>query len=311
MHPIRTITSSALRAAVSRHPVVSFLIVALPLVFAVVTVPALAQYDVLPGKGLPEKLGLTMEEAASFLLVLVIFGTALAVTAVAEGNEGVRILLRRTTRWRVALRWWLFAVLAMPTATILLATAMGDHATLPTPSVLAGEAVAFTVAFLAANLGEEGTWAGFMQTHLERRHAFLTAAVITAVPFALVHMPLRVITGEATTVGELAVSFVGLFIFAIFFRTLIGAVARGASNSVLLAAVTHTFFNRSSNLGGIVDDILTGPNRQIAALVAAVVLTVGLGLLVRRRLTRAYRRKLDAAERATLPTAHAHVRSAG
>jgi membrane protease YdiL (CAAX protease family) len=276
----------------------------------VATVPALAQYDVLPGKDLPGKVGLTMEEAASFLLVVVIFGTALAVTAAAEGAEGVRILFRRMTRWRVALRWWLFAILAMPVATVVLATAMGDHATIPAPSVLAGEAVAFTVAFLVANLGEEGTWAGFMQTHLERRHAFLTAAVLTAAPFALVHMPLRVISGEAKTVAELAVSFVVLFVFAVFFRTLIGSVARGASNSVLLAAVTHTFFNRSNNLGGIVDDILAGPNRQLAALSAAVVLSVALSLLTRHRLTRDYRRVLDDAEHAILPTAPSNVRSA-
>lgn len=309
MNSNQPVKSSRLRAAVTRHPVVTFLAVALPLVFLVVTVPALAQYDVLPGKTLPGKVGLTVEEAASFFLVLVIFGTALAVTAVTEGTEGVRILFRRMTRWRVALRWWLFAVLAMPATTLVFATLMGDHVTFPSPSVLGGEAVAFTVAFLAANFGEEGTWAGFMQTHLERSHGFLTAAVITAVPFALVHMPLRVITGEATTVGELAVSFVVLFVFASFFRTLMGGVARGAANSVLLAAVTHTFFNRSNNSGGLVDDFLTGPNRQVAALAAAVVLTVALSLLIRRRLTRAYRAELDAAEHTRQPTPGPDTRS--
>jgi membrane protease YdiL (CAAX protease family) len=309
MNSNQPVKSSGLRTAVTQHPVVTFLTVALPLVVLVLTVPALAQYDVLPGRTLPGRVGLTMEEAASFFLVLVIFGTALAVTAVAEGTVGVRILFRRMTRWRVAVRWWLFAVLAMPATTVLLATLMGDRVTVPSPSVLGGEAVAFTVAFLVANLGEEGTWAGFMQAHLERNHAFLTAAVVTAVPFSLVHLPLRVITGEATTVGELAVSFVVLFVFTSFFRALMGAVARGAANSVLLAAVTHTFFNRSNNSGGLVDDFLTGPNRQVAALAAAVVLTVTLSLLIRRRLTRAYRTELDAAEHITQSTPVPHARS--
>ena len=297
------------RGVVLRHPVASFLTVALPLSFAAMTVPALAAYDVVPGKDLPTAVGLTLEEAASFLLVLTIFGTALAVTAISEGTEGVRILFRRMIRWRVALRWWLFAVLAMPTGTVLLAVAMGDTAAVPAPSVLASEVVAFTVAFLAANLGEEGTWTGFMQTHLERRHAFLTAAIITAVPFALVHMPLRVITGESRTVSEVAVSFVVLFVFASVFRTLMGAVARGAANSVLLAAVTHTFFNRSNNLDGIVADALTGPNRQVAALATAVVLTVAVCLVSRRRLTRAHRVELDAAEHTSQPTPVLNARS--
>ena len=50
------------------------------------------------------------------------------------------------------------------------------------------------MAFALANLGEEGTWTGFMQTRLERRHNFFLVALVTAVPFAIVHLPLRVIT---------------------------------------------------------------------------------------------------------------------
>ena len=91
--------------------------------------------------------------------------------------------------------------------------------------------------------------------------------------------------------------------------TLRGAVARGAANSVLLAAVTHTFFNRSNNLDGIVADALTGPNRQVAALATAVVLTVAVCLVIRRRLTRAHRVELDAAEHTSQPTPVLNARS--
>ena len=143
--------------------------------------------------------------------------------------------------------------------------------------------MSIAVALLVANIWEEGTWLGFMQTRLERRHGFFAAAALTAVPFAAVHLPLRVINGSATTPAELISAFAILVVFCFFVRTLLGTVARGASNSVLLAAVTHTMFNRSNNGGGLGDDLLAGPNRQLAALMAAVLLTVVLVVVNRRR----------------------------
>ena len=78
----------------------------------------------------------------------------------------------------------------------------------------------------------------------------------------------------------------------------VGAVVRGAANSVLLAAVTHTFFNRSNNADGLAADILTGTQRQEAALLTALLLTAVLVMVLarRHRLSRTYRQCLDAAE---------------
>jgi hypothetical protein len=61
--------------------------------------------------------------------------------------------------------------------------------------------------------------------------------------------------------------------------------------------LTHTFFNRSNNTDGIAADLLPGgDSRQLAALLATVVLTVLLGLILRSKLSRSYRRELDEAE---------------
>jgi hypothetical protein len=108
---------SASRRLAARHPVAVFLFVALPASTAVISIPAMAAYDVIPGKHLPERVGLDLEETASLLLVTVLVATALTVTRLVDGHDGVRILLRRTTRWRVPLRWWLLAVTAMPAGT--------------------------------------------------------------------------------------------------------------------------------------------------------------------------------------------------
>jgi membrane protease YdiL (CAAX protease family) len=291
---------SAARRFVVRYPVTVFLSIALPASMAVLSIPAMAAYDVIPGRHLAESVGLSMEEAASLLLVAVLLTTVLAVTHLVDGREGVRILLRRMTRWQVPLRWWLLAVAGMPAGTIGLAVILGDEARPPTLGTVTTELVALLVAFLLANLGEEGTWSGFMQTRLEGRHTFLLVAFLTAVPFATVHLPLRVITREATTAGELLSTFVVLVLFCVFLRTLIGTVVRGAGNSVLLAAATHTFFNRSNNVDGIAADVLSGSHQQSAATLTTVLLAVTVAVVNRRRLTRAYRHRLDAAERTAL-----------
>lgn len=74
-------------------------------------------------------------------------------------------------------------------------------------------------------------------------------------------------------------------------------VMRGAVTSLLLVGLTHTVFNRSNDTDGVAADLLPGgDSRQLAARLATVVLTVVLGLVLRSKLSRSYRRQLDDAE---------------
>jgi membrane protease YdiL (CAAX protease family) len=276
--------------------VLGFLGIALPLSYALCTLPALAEYGVIPGRDLPQRIGIDLEEAASFGIVAVLFATVLYVTAVTEGRDGLRTLLRRMTRWRVHPGWWVLAVGVLPAATVALAVVLGDRARTPDAGTIAGEIGSLCYAFVAVNIWEEASWTAFLQTRLERRFRFLPAAALAALPFAAVHLPLRVITRESTTVASLLAAFGVLFVFAVFVRTLFATVGRGAANSVLLPAATHTFFNRSNNDDGVAADILVGDQRQSAALLVTVVLTVALAVLNRRRLRREYRRELDERE---------------
>jgi hypothetical protein len=119
---------------------------------------------------------------------------------------------------------------------------------------------------------------------------------LTAVAFAAVHVPLRIINGEATTLQTVGTAFLSLLVLGLIFRTLIGMVLRGAANSILLAAVTHTFFNRSNNIDGIAADLLEGGNQPIAALLATTLIAVVLGACLRSKLRKSYREALDQAE---------------
>ncbi len=214
-----------------------------------------------------------------------------------RGRRVVRQLFRQILRWRVGIGWWMVAIVALPMLTVITAVLLGDVSVLPSRNVLWREVLGILVAWLLINLWEEAAWAGFLQTRLERRHNFFLAAFLTGIPFAAIHMPLQVITGEVRTAIDFAVGFALLGVLVIFVRSLFGMVLRGAANSLLLVALTHAMFNRSNNTDGIAADILGGgDNRQIAALLATVVLAIALGLILRKKLSRAYRRELDEAE---------------
>ena len=291
---------TGLKAIVRRHPIAAFLLLALGSVYVLSIIPILMQYDVIPGKNFPVRLGIDMERFSAAVLTLLLFGSALLVTQLDGGRRAVRQLFRRMLRWKVGVGWWLAAVLALPLLTVMIAVLLGDSAVVPSGSVLWREVVGIAIAFLLINIWEEAAWAGFLQTRLERRHNFFLAALLTGIPFAAIHMPLQVITGQVRSAGDFAVGFGLLMVLVIFVRSLYGMVLRGAANSLLLVGLSHTMFNRSNNTDGIAADILRGgDSRQVAALLATVVLVVLLGLVLRSKLSRSYRRELDAAEERT------------
>jgi membrane protease YdiL (CAAX protease family) len=279
-----------------RFPLTVFLTIAIGLSYPLMSLAIMAQYGIIPGKALPQLIGLDMERAASTLLVLSLIAATFLTTALHGGRPAVQVLLRRMVRWRVRPVWWLVAVVALPTTTVVLAALFGDSVHVPSGGVIAREVLSITIALLLINLWEETAWAGFLQTRLEHRHNYFVAAAMTAVGFAAVHVPLRIINGQATTPQTVGTAFLSLLVLSLVFRSLIGMVLRGAANSILLAAVTHTFFNRSNNIDGIAADILEGSNQPIAALLATILTTIVLGICLRRKLRRSHRQALDEAE---------------
>jgi membrane protease YdiL (CAAX protease family) len=252
-----------------------------------------------------------MERAASLLTLLVaLFPAAVLVTAVEGGKSAVWMFFRRIFRWRIGLAWWLVVVGSLPALTVAIALMMGDSLRTPSARVLGGEVVGMMVAFLLINLWEEAAWAGFLQTRLERRHNLFVATLLTIIPFAAIHVPLRMING-ATTPAELAQAFLFLLILGVIVRPLMAIALRATGDSIFAVALLHTMFNRSNNIDGIAADLLSGPNRSTAALIATLLLTVAVGISVRRRLGRACRQELDTINSAGMGSSGASGTSIG
>jgi len=275
--------TDTLRRFAVRHPIALYLIIVFGLGVPLMFVPLLAARGIIPGASLPAMVGLDTEKAAALLMVLLaLFPAALIVSALEGGRPAVKELLGRAAIWRIGAGWWAFVLLALPVTTIVLALVMGDTFRPPTLATLGAELSGFFFGFLLVNLWEETSWAGFMQTRLERKYNLYQAAAITAIPFAGIHMPLQVING-VTDPMQLLTGFLLLAVLAIVVRSYFGLVKRGAATSLLAVGVAHTIFNRSNNSDGIAARLLEGSHRQLAALIATALLTIVLGVIQRRR----------------------------
>jgi membrane protease YdiL (CAAX protease family) len=252
-----------LRGLVAARPVAAFLGIAIGLTW----VPLILSIALL-GNAVP---GILAE-------LLILLGTAVLVTRAADGAPGVRHLFRQAIRWRVGAGWYVAAVLALPALTVLVAAATGTfHQPADGWAAVAGSYLLNTliVGALLGNVWEELAWTGVVQRRLMERHGLVTGSLLTAIPFALIHLPLAFADKGfgATAWPDVAVSWGVLLVVAPLFRLLVGIAYLGTGQSLLIVALLHASFNASEQSKLAVFD---GAWQQIAA---ATVLLVVLALL--------------------------------
>jgi uncharacterized protein len=274
----------------------AFLVMLFALAYPVMSLPALAAHGVIPDGWMPHFPGVNTERIAAFLLVFAaLLPTVLVMTWAVDGRAGVRALVRRVLRWRIGTRWWLLVLTGLPALTMAFALLFGDAlASVDVVPFVTIQILGLLVNLVLINMWEETAWAGFVQSRLERRHSLGVAAVLTAVPFALIHMPLHVI-GDFS-LGSLASALVSLLVVSVLVRLLIGVVLRGTRDSLLAVALLHTVFNRSNNDEGVVAGLLEGSARGLAGLLAVIVLATAVAITARRRLSRSVRLTMDSTE---------------
>jgi hypothetical protein len=84
-----------LKAVLQRRPLATFLLLALGSVYVLSVIPILMQYDVIPSKGFPSRLGLDVERFSAAGPTMLLFGSAVLVTYLDGGRRAVRQLFRR------------------------------------------------------------------------------------------------------------------------------------------------------------------------------------------------------------------------
>jgi uncharacterized protein len=282
-----------LRRFAARRPLTAFLVLGMSLGYALSFVWGLAYYGVIPGGGLADALHIAPDELVGAAILIGLFPAALFVTWASDGRAGVRILLRRAVHWRVSPWWWLTVLFGLPILTVGLALLLGDDLRpVDISSLVVSQLTLLLVNFIVTNIWEETAWTGVFHTRLEERHNWLVAAMLTAIPFAAMHLPLQFFLDQPVTLGSLAAAFGIYLLLGLLVRPLLGVFRRGTGDSLLLVALLHSVFNRTNNQNGIAATLLEGDARQLTMFIAVVVLTVATAIAVRSRLSRQYGEEL-------------------
>ena len=227
---------------IKKHPAISLfalaLIIGAPLTLALVA-------GLLPPEA--SQLGALSSSLAAIVLVLV------------EGRKGgLRELLGRFLIWRVGLQWWAIALFfaAIPSVAGLYLFDL-----LSGPSVdWSGQPPLYTVVpmfilyTIAAGIGEEFGWRGFLLPRLQTHHNALVSSLIIGVMWAIWHIPMYFIRGtfqhEMQSQGGLLPAFLGYSLFVIVSSIWFTWIFNNTRGSVLLAAVMH---GASNAWGGYID----------------------------------------------------------
>lgn len=171
---------------------------------------------------------------------------ALVLTARAEGRPGTFVLLRRTIKWSVAVRWYVFAIAYMVviklTAALLLRVATG------TWPVFGNEAVyimAIAIVFSTpVQSGEEIGWRGYALPRLSDRLGLSSASLILGVIWACWHLPFFFISGtdksgQSFPVYLLDVTALSVAMAWLYWRT---------NGSLLLTMLMHAAVNNTKDI---------------------------------------------------------------
>jgi uncharacterized protein len=263
---------SGLRRLVARHPVAAFLVMVYTVNTAVAVVPVLTRRDLLP-------FGLAPYDSLGQILGVAL--PAFIVVAAMHGRDGVRDLAQRTLRWRVGVRWYLIALLVVPVAAVLCASALFGLA--PLSALVEKWELLLTVVvpklvllILFFNLAEEVGWTGFLQARLQERRGPLKASLIVTVPFALFHLPGWMVEfGFSLAQLHLALAVTAAFgISQLFGRVVVMWLYNNTGYSVLLVGMFHSSFNVTTST---FDSFIP---REMGFLLAVGVVTVAAVLIV-------------------------------
>jgi uncharacterized protein len=201
---------------------------------------------------------------------------ALAVTAWTLGRPGVRDLLARMIRWRVAVRWWLVAVSPAVFLGLGLIVMAAAGKTLPNAAdfgrfsgIPAIGPAGVLLLLLIGALGEETGWRGYALPQLQRRFSPLASSLILAVVWFGWHLPQFFVIATYRDSGP--VQYVGMFLGLACGSVVLTWLYNRSGGSILLVALWHGLYNFVSGT-----QAATG---TLAAVVSTLIMIQGLALI--------------------------------
>ena len=216
--------------------------------------------------------------------------TGVALTALISGRTGLRGLLERLVRWRVAARWYLIALLAAPALMLatLLALSLASHDFVP-GVVTSDDRTSLLLVSLAvgvsAGIFEELGWTGFAIPAIRQSRGVIETAIVVGIWWSAWHLlpnvwSARAAAGELSMSTYLAATAIGVFVgYLTAFRLLMVWVYEH-TRSLFVAMVMHVSLTTSLLTLNPVG--LVGSQLQIFSLVLAAAIWLVAAMLVQR-----------------------------
>jgi membrane protease YdiL (CAAX protease family) len=200
---------------------------------------------------------------------------AVAITAQESGRAGLRLLLSRVVRWRVAPVWYAVAILG---PLVLTLGAIGLHVAFggrpPDLTAMIGAlptVLALSVYMLVqVGIGEEIGWRGYALPKLQTGYSALVSSMILGVLWALWHLPL--FFNPATSYAN--TPFWVFFVFLLPFPIVYTWIFNSTGGSVLMAMILHAVTNASTGLWRAIPEAATTVSSTNVYLFQAAILWV-------------------------------------
>jgi membrane protease YdiL (CAAX protease family) len=235
---------SARQGLLVRHPLISYFIITFVFSWLLLLPGPLTYYGILSVS--PRLLG--------YFGIASLLGPALAgfiMSAATVGAAGVGDLLRRMVLWRVGIRWYLFAILGIPSVMVLATLvlhpgALGSLDLSAQPFALPYLIAFVSMALIGGPLFEEPGRTGFAQPRLQWLYGPLLGSLILGGLWALWHLPGFLIPSQNFTdipPRGTVLDFVVFSLALVGLRLVIVWVVNNTRGSVLMAILTHASWN--------------------------------------------------------------------
>ncbi len=227
---------ATLAALIRRHPMIAFFTLAYGISWAML----LTLHGLL---GLPAALVILLQTLGPTVAALVTVG-------VLEGPAGRRRLLARVRFWRVARRWYLFALAGIPAVCVVAAlvlpgafVGLGDQSAVK----LGIEFLAFVVVgFVSGPLLEEPGWRGFALPHLQAQMGALRGTLVLGALWAAWHLPQYLVPEWANENGGLNPTLVATFLLMVVaIAPVMTWLFNRTRGSLFLVMLAHSSINAS------------------------------------------------------------------
>jgi membrane protease YdiL (CAAX protease family) len=200
---------------------------------------------------------------------------AVTVTGVLAGRQGIRQLIRKFFTYRIAVRWYFFALFPFPLAFI--AVGLYRVAGGAAPGNI-GLSVGFWAGLIILNLlqgatGEEAGWRGFALPLLQEIHGPVKASLILGLIWNFWHFPLWLLSGYSKL--DLLIYVLAFSVSIISLTFLLTWISSKTPNSLIPIVITHFSFNASLNL---IDarGLGFGPTLSLLAITAGIYLVTAI-----------------------------------